>query len=268
MDIPFPLISAFGEILSNPLSLLFNEITESGCIPKIWKQGFITPLKKKNGKPDLEGIRLITFTPIFSKAYERFLADWPKENILPLTYLRQFGSLKSPSTSHYLVSLIDHIGKILEKPNSWLNLISIDLQKVFDLVNHNILIEKLVSDFNIDPLLVKLIASFLTNISQVVKYQNHYSNPLPVHNGIPQGTFLGYLLFSVTINSIGKEFPNRWRFVDDLTVVETCLGNLISDPMSILDEIGNEALDLDKTVNPSKSMIMPISFLKSSLLFF
>jgi hypothetical protein len=34
--------------------------------------------------------------------------------------------------------------------------------------------------------------------------------------------------------------------------------------MSILNDIGDDALDLDMTVNPSKSMIMPISFLKSS----
>ena len=263
-DIPFPLISAFGDFLSKPLSFLFNKITESGQMPTIWKQGFITPLKKKNGKPGFEGVRPITLTPIFSKLYEGLLADWLKEKILPLTDLKQFGNLKSTSTSHYLVSLIDHIGKILEKPNSWLNLISIDLQKAFDLVNHNILIEKLVNEFNIDPLLVKLVASFLTNRSQVVKYQNHYSNPLPVHNGIPQGTLLGPLLFSVMINSLAKEFPDRWKFVDDLTVVETCFRNLISDPMSILNEIGDEALDLDMTVNPSKSMIMPICFLKSS----
>ena len=34
--------------------------------------------------------------------------------------------------------------------------------------------------------------------------------------------------------------------------------------MSILNEIESEALDLDMTVNPSKSMIMPICFLKST----
>ena len=140
LDIPFPLIRAFGVFLSKPLSVLFNEITKSGQNPRIWKHGFITPFKKKNGKSGFDGVRPITLTSIFSKLYEGFLADWLKEKILPLTDLKQFGNLKSTSTSHYLVSLIDHIGKILEKPNSWLNLIFIDLQKAFDLVNHNILI--------------------------------------------------------------------------------------------------------------------------------
>ena len=154
--------------------------------------GFQNPL---NRKPGFEGVRPITLTPIFSKLCEGFLAGWPKEKILPLTDLRRFGSLKSTSTSDYLASLIDHTGKILKKPISWLSLISIDLQEAFDLVNRSILIKKLVSELNFDPLLMKLVASFLTNRSQVVKYQSHYSNPLPVHNGIRRGTLLGSLLF-------------------------------------------------------------------------
>ena len=84
----------------------------------------------------------------------------------------------------------------------------------------------------------------------MVQYQSHNSNPLPICNGIPQGTLLAPLLFSVMINSLTKEVPDCWKFVDDLTI--------------ILNEIGSEALDLDMTVNPSKSMIMPICFLKSS----
>jgi len=87
-------------------------------------------LKKKGGKPGFEGVRSISVIPIFSKLHEGFLADWLKEKILPLTDLRQFGNIKSASTSQYLFFLIDSIGKILQDPNCWLNLISIDLQKV------------------------------------------------------------------------------------------------------------------------------------------
>jgi hypothetical protein len=84
--------------------------------------GLHNPFEKENGKPGFEGVCPITLTPIFSKLYvSRFLADWLKEKMLPLTDLKQFGNLKSISTSNYLVSLIDHIGKILKKPNSWLN---------------------------------------------------------------------------------------------------------------------------------------------------
>ena len=214
MDIPFPLISASSEFLWKPLHVLFNKITESGQITTIWKQGFVTSLKKKSRKPGFEGFCSISLTLIFWKVYKGFLADWKKSYLFPL---RQSRNLKSTSTSHYLVTLINNIGKILEKPYSWLNLISIDLWKAIELVIYNILVEKLVSNFNIDPLLVKLVASFLTNRSQVVKYQNHYSNPLPFQNGISPPKVLSWVpfFFQSWLTAL------QWNFLTDGNLLMT-----------------------------------------------
>ena len=82
--------------------------------------------------------------------------------------------------THYLVSLVDTAYKLLDKPNTWLSLLSIDLQEAFDVVSHNVLVEKLLNKFNLSPFLVSIIASFLTNMSQIVKYKNVYSDSLPI----------------------------------------------------------------------------------------
>ena len=50
-------------------------------------------------------------------------------------------------------------------------------------------------------------------------------------------------------------------------VLETCYQNLVRNLMSILNDIEDEAAFLDMRVNPSKSMIMQICFLKTSPLF-
>jgi hypothetical protein len=47
-----------------------------------------------------------------------------------------------------------------------------------------------------------------------------YSEPLPVYNGIPQGSIIGPILFSVMVNNLAEDIPIRWKFVDDMTLLE------------------------------------------------
>ena len=55
---------------------------------------------------------------------------------------KQFGFRSSHSTSHALISLVDLIKKYLDNDYSDCE-IFIDLQKVFDIVNHGVLLAKL-----------------------------------------------------------------------------------------------------------------------------
>ena len=161
--------------------------------------------KKKVRKLGSEGVRSISPSHGFSKPYEGFDAYWLREKKnLPLSDLWYLRNLKSISKYH--VYLINSNGKILEKPNSWLNLTSIGLQKAFDLVNQNVLVQKLITKSNIDFLLMKVADSFLGNISQAVKYQYCYYSSFPFHNGVAQGTLLGppfFLLSTVLL----RKFP-------------------------------------------------------------
>ena len=209
LDIPIELIKAFSDTIAERLSDIFIRIAKFGKFPSCWKLGYITPIPKKPSNLTIINMRPITFTPVFSKLYELFLCDWLKVKIIPHIDIQQSGNLRKTSTTHNLVHLVHTILSELEKPNVWLNLVSIDFQEVFDLVDHNILIRLLQDNFEIDPLLINNVISFLSNRSQVVKYKNIYSSPLPRYCGIPQGTLLEPLLFLVMINEIGKEFLSK-----------------------------------------------------------
>ena len=155
----------------------------------------------------------------------------------------------------------------LENPDVWLNLLLIDLQKAFDLINHNVLVEKLLKEFHVNPNLVRIMVSFLPSRTQYVKYKNIYSDLLPVYTDVPQGTLLSLLLFLIMINRLFTEYPDCWKFVDDMFLLGKGWKNLKSSAMEIMEDISSDALQADMTVNAKKSNIKTISFLNSTPLF-
>ena len=94
-------------------------------------------------------------TSVFSKLYGSSPTDLLKSKIEKLVDVKQFGNQRGLSITHYHVSLLDTIYKNLKNPDLWLNLLLIDLQKTFDLINHNILVVKLIKEFMLNQIVLK-----------------------------------------------------------------------------------------------------------------
>ena len=79
--------------------------------------------------------------------------------------------------------------------------IFLDLSKAFDTLNFDILLHKL-QYYGISGVPLSLMKSYLSNRFQYVKYNNFDSSLLEINAGIPQGSILGPLFFSIYINDL------------------------------------------------------------------
>ncbi len=77
----------------------------------------------------------------------------------------------------------------------------IDLCKVFDTVDVDVLFAKLPS-FGITGIKHEWFRNYLTRQSQSVIVSGHLSNPLPVTMGVPQGSILEPLLLLLFLNDL------------------------------------------------------------------
>ena len=100
-----------------------------------------------------------------------------------------------------------------------MRIFSFDFSKAFDSVSHRILVSKL-RDVDINPIYSNLLISFISNRKQRVVVDNIITEYINITRGVPQGTVLGPILFSLTINDIKPVSPSSLlvKFADDITV--------------------------------------------------
>lgn len=98
----------------------------------------------------------------------------------------------------YIIQLL-YIMENLDK-NIKIAGIYFDLSKAFDSINHALLIEKL-ANYGIRGMCSNLLESYLQNRRQAVcvtqNSESYISRPRDISQGIPQGSILGPLLFSL-----------------------------------------------------------------------
>ena len=75
----------------------------------------------------------------------------------------------------------------------------LDLSAAFDTVDHGILINRLQSTFAISGTVLSWITSFTSNQTQTVHFAGEQSTIADILCGVPQGSFLGPVLFLTNV---------------------------------------------------------------------
>ena len=127
---------------------------------------------------------------------------------------RQHAFRKGHSCETQLTTVINDWAKIVDNRGQ-VDTFILDFEKAFDTPPHELLKSKLFS-YGIGSKTLKWIDSFLCFRQQRVVVNGVKSDWAPVLSGIPQGTILGPLLFSLYINDISSDIESEIRlFADD-----------------------------------------------------
>ena len=173
------LLKKYALTLSPILSKLANLSFSTGTFPSIFKKAQVLPLLKK---PNLDPTSPANYRPIsnlstMSKLLERLLLSRLRPHITTSSNFSSFQSAYRPgfSTETALLHIFNNISDICGKGNCAV-MIGLDLSAAFDTINHQLLLERLKSDFGIDGLAFSWLQSYLSNRTQYVKLGNHSSS--------------------------------------------------------------------------------------------
>ena len=255
---------------------LANSSFERGTFPDFFKTAVIKPnLKKPNLDTELpRSYRPIANTLFFSKSLERLAADQLKEYLenYKLLDVQQSAYRAGHSTETCLIKTFNDILLQLNSNKKQL-ILGLDLSAAFDTIDHDIFGWVLENRFNIRGKCKSWIMSYISKRKQKVQIGNCLSAEEIVDFGVPQGSILGPLLFTMYVTPIGdlmKRIQLRYQvYADDTLILSTLRQQTLEHDIKDLDTklslLFQAFSQMKLRVNPDKTEVMLISSRKQKL---
>jgi hypothetical protein len=265
-NIPISLVKKILFAVLPIVTLIYNTSLRSGVFPSQWKSAIICPINKTPAPKTCQDYRPISILPALSKGLERIvhhqISEFLKNNDLLNIY--QSGFRPNHSTETALLRVADDIRLAMDNRQGTI-LTLFDFSKAFDSVNHSLLLAKLRAIGFSNEVLTWL-GSYLADRRQCVRVGSVLSTWEAVTCGVPQGSILGPLLFSLYVNDIYTEIKicKFHMYADDLQIytyftpanVNTAVEIMNSDITNIVEWTKKHGLKL----NPTKTQPIVISY--------
>ena len=221
-ELPFWIWRDYAYQLAPTITKVFNSSLKKQLVPYLWKLANITPIPKETTFETCNQLRPISLTNVIMRLFERVVVKQELSPALGSSAIGpdQFAYKEGCNTTLALLTCQHHWLKWLDGAMDFVRVFSFDFSKAFDSVPHAIVCNKLMS-LNINPYVINWIVSFLSNRKQRVVVDGFVTEFVSINRGVPQGTVLGPILFSIMVNDIRPVYPERnllLKYADDLTL--------------------------------------------------
>ena len=246
------------DVVALPISHIINLNFEKSSFPAAWKIAKIIPLPK-NSKEAFSGknSRPISILPTLSKimesiVYEQVQDYFSRNN---LNTAQQHAYRKGHSTATALTQMTDNWLREIDA-GELVGAVLLDFSAAFDILDHGLLVNKLCC-YGFDSHSIDWFRSYLANRKYCVYFNGGYSEMKDLSCGVPQGSCLGPLLFSIFTNDLPL-ILNRASiamYADDSTIhsasfIAGDLENVLNEELLLIKRWVNTnklVLNLDKT---------------------
>ena len=143
----------------------------------------------------------------------------------------------------------------------------LDFSSAFDTIDHTILVHRLHTDFGFTDTVLQWFSSYLTDRTHYVSLCNHCSVFAPVHSGVPQGSVLGPILFTMYIKPLPAIIDSHsiihHSFADDLQLQMSAppdrISELLHSMQSCISDVKAWATANMLKLNDSKTELMLVT---------
>ena len=203
--------------LSKPLAVLFQKSLDTGIVPNDWKLADVAPVFKKGDRKLPSNYRPISLTPLICKVLESVIRDKMFDYLFRNNLLanEQHGFMPRRSCVTQLLTALHYWTESLEKGIP-VDVLYLDFSKAFNSVPHERLFLKLEA-YGIQGKVLQWIRSFLSQRKQAVVINGVKLATSNVLSGVPQGSVIGPLLFSIYVNDLPSVVSSQvLLFADDV----------------------------------------------------